>query len=93
MLLNVDDKPTIYPNALKHLSEEDVLDAWYSAAESVEREIGGEPRRWLSIGFCSKGSVGLVSVENDDGYMIIHAFSPVRKKFQKEIDAVKRRKR
>ena len=87
-----DTEPTIHPNALKHLGKEEVLEAWYSVVESYERQCEQEPKRWLSIGFCSKGAVELISVENGNNYLIIHAMCPVQKKFQEEIKHIKRRK-
>ncbi len=89
-MLSFDEEPKIHMHALKHLSEEDVLDAWYSAAESIKRSSNDDPARWLSIGFCAKGAVELISVENEDGFLIIHA-NKLTEKFRKEIDEVKRR--
>lgn len=92
MNLIFDTEPTIHPNALKHLSKQEVLDAWYSVVESYERQCAQEPTRWLSIGFCTRGAVELISVENGSNYLIIHAMCPVQKIFQEEIKQIKRRK-
>lgn len=91
MLLNFDDdEPKLHPHALKHLTREQVLDAWFSSQESVPRNCKDEPIRWLSVGFCSIGAVELISIELKDRYMIIHA-DKLQKKFWKEIEQIKRR--
>ena len=84
----------LHPNALKHLSEAEVLAAWSSVTKSVRRESDDEPPRWLSVGWLSDGrSVELISVETASGWLIIHANSPVQPKFAREIERVERRSR
>lgn len=86
--------PLMHPNALKHLSEREVLEAWASVTMSIRRESGGEPPRWLMVGWLSKCvSVELVAVETREGWLIIHAMMPVQKKFALEIERAERRKR
>ena len=53
-----------------------------------------EPPRWLAIGWLSDGrSVELVAVELVRGWLIIHALSPVQKKFWQEIEQARQRGR
>ena len=86
--------PLIHPNALKHLSQDEVLLAWSSVTESVQRESDDEPPRWLCIGWLGGGrSVELIAVETLVGWLIIHAMSPVQQKFANEIARTKRRTR
>lgn len=40
----------IHPNAKKHLTEKQVLDAWFAVTECIRRESEDEPPRWLAIG-------------------------------------------
>ena len=87
-----DDEPEIHPHALKHLNEEEVLEAWYSIVESVPRSLKDSPMRWLSIGFCTIGAVELISVELKDKFLIIHA-NELQDKFKKEVDKIKRRQK
>ena len=68
----------IHPNAKKHLTEKHVLSAWLAVA------IG-----WLPDG----RSVELVAVELVRGWLIIHALSPVQKKFWQEIEQARQRGR
>ena len=68
----------IHPNAKKHLTETQGL----AVTECVRRESEDEPPRWLAIGWLPDGrSVELVAVELIRGWLIIHALSPVQKKF------------
>ena len=84
----------IHPHALKHLSKEEVLEAWQSVTKSIKRNSKDEPARWLSIGWLENGkSVELVEVELEGTFLIIHANSPVQKKFAKEIEKIERRLR
>lgn len=81
----------IHPNALRHLSNEEVLQAWNSVVKSVRRESDDEPPRWLSIGWLANGkSVELISVETSFGWLIIHALSPVQPKFSRKIERIER---
>ena len=85
---------TLHPNALKHLSREQVLQAWGSVTKSVRRISDDDPARWLMIGFLDNGaSVELIAVETVRGWLIIHAMTPVQKKFAEEIRKVERRAR
>lgn len=87
-------KPTIHRNALKHLTESEVLSAWGSVSKSIRRESDDEPPRWLCIGWLPDGrDVELIAVEMIFGWLIIHAFSPVQPKFAKEIERTERRAR
>lgn len=87
-------EPEIHPNACKHLSESEVREAWFSVTECVRREAEDEPPRWLAVGWLSDGrSVELIAVELMTGWLIIHAFTPVQKKFKDEIERAKRRSR
>ena len=64
----------------------------YTAANG--REPKDEPPRWLAIGWLSDGrSVELVAVELVRGWLIIHALSPVQKKFWQEIEQARQRGR
>lgn len=84
----------IHPNALKHLSKEEVLAAWGTARESVRREREQDPPRWLSVGWLPDGrSVELIAVETSVGWLVIHAMSPVQPKFANEMEKAKRRRR
>lgn len=86
--------PEIHPNALNHLSRSELLLAWRSITKSIRRESNDEPPRWLSIGWLANGeSVEIISVETSSGWLIIHANSPVQKKFAREIEATERRTR
>lgn len=85
-------KPKVHPNALKHLSYDEVISAWYSTTKSIQRTKKEEPPRWLCIGWLPKGqSVELVAVETTEGWLIIHALSPVQSKFAQEIKKTERR--
>ena len=54
----------IHPNAKKHLTEKQVLGAWFAVTECIRRESEDEPPRWLAIGWLPDGrSVELVAVE------------------------------
>ena len=44
-------KPEIHPNALKHLSRGEVLQAWGSVTKSIMRQSPQEPPRWLMVGW------------------------------------------
>lgn len=84
----------IHRNALKHLSRDDVIAAWNAVVKHVKRESDDEPPRWLCIGWLPNGnSVELIAVENERGWLIIHAFSPVRPKFAREVRNTERRAR
>lgn len=84
----------IHPNALKHLTLEQVLEAWNSVGKSIKRESKDEPPRWLMIGWLSSGrSVEIIAVETTLGWLVIHAQSPVHKKFRDEIKRTERRAR
>lgn len=77
----------IHPNAKKHLTEKQVLSAWLAVTECIRRESKDEPPRWLAIGWLSDGR----SVELVRGWLIIHALSPVQKKFWQEIEQARQR--
>lgn len=89
----------IHPNAKKHLTEKQVLSAWLAVTECIRREPKDEPPRWLAIGWLSDGrsvelvAVELVAVELVRGWLIIHALSPVQKKFWQEIEQARQRGR
>lgn len=84
----------IHPNAKKHLTEKQVLGAWLAVSECICRESEDEPPRWLAIGWLPDGrSVELVAVELICGWLIIHALSPVQKKFWQEIERARQRGR
>jgi len=84
----------IHPHATKHLSEESVRQAWESVSICIRRESDGEPPRWLAIGWLPNGrDVEMVAVETVDGWLIIHAMSPVQPKFAREIEKAERRSR
>jgi len=78
-------EPEIHPNALKHLSRDEVLAAWNSVVKSIQRVSDDEPPRWLMIGW--------LAVETALGWLVIHAMSPVQKKFREEIEKTERRTR
>lgn len=70
----------IHPNAKRHLTEKQVLGAWFAVTECIRRESEDEPPRWLAIGWLPDGrSVELVAVELIRGWLIIHALSPVQR--------------
>ena len=81
--------PEIHPNALKHLTRDEVLSAWGNVVKSIQRASDDEPPRWLCVGW----SVELIAVETIFGWLIIHAMSPVQPKFAKEIAQTERRTR
>lgn len=84
----------IHPNALKHMSRDDVLAAWQSVTKSIMLASDDEPPRWLCVGWLPNGvSVEIIAVEQVGGWLIIHANTPVRKKFAKEIRDTERRTR
>lgn len=84
----------IHPNAKKHLTEKQVYGAWLAVTECIRRESEDEPPRWLAIGWLPNGrSVELVVVELIRGWFIIHALSPVQKKFWQEIERARQRGR
>lgn len=84
----------IHPNAKKHLTEKQVLGACLAVTECIRRESEDEPPRWLAIGWLPDGrSVELVAVELIRGWFIIHALSPVQKKFWQEIERARQRGR
>lgn len=84
----------IHPNAKKHLTEKQVLGAWFAVTECIRRESEDEPPRWLAIGWLPDGrSVELAAVELIRGWLIIHALSPVQKKFWQEIERARQRGR
>lgn len=90
----MDDEPSVHPNALKHLTHEEVLAAWYSVQERIRRESKDEPPRWLMVGWMPDGrSVELIAVELMSGWLIIHANAPVQPKFKAEIERTRRRSR
>ncbi len=45
----------IHPNAKKHLTEKQVLGAWFAVTECIRRESEDEPPRWLAIGWLPDG--------------------------------------
>lgn len=74
--------PEIHPNALKHLTCDEVLSAWGNVVKSIQRASDDEPPRWLCVGWLPDGrSVELIAVETIFGWLIIHAMSPVQPKF------------
>lgn len=82
----------VHPNARKHLTEEQVRIAWSMVTECIRREAPDEPPRWLAIGWLPDGrSVELIAVELETGWLIIHALSPVQKRFEREIESTRRR--
>ena len=84
--------PEIHPNALKHLSHEEVLSAWDSVTKCIQRASNDEPPRWLCVGWLPNGaSVELIAVETVFGWLIIHAMTPVQPKFAREIKMTERR--
>lgn len=84
----------IHSNALKHLSEDEVIFAWNSVVKCIRRESDDEPPRWLCIGWLSSGAtVELIAVETLTGWLVIHAKSPAQPKFLKEIELTERRSR
>ncbi len=87
-------EPLIHPNVLKHLSRAEVLEAWASVTKSIQKASNDEPPRWLMVGWLASGaSAELIAVETTDGWLAIHANSPVQKKFVKEIEETERRAR
>lgn len=84
----------IHPNALKHLGEDEVLEAWAGVSKCIRRESPQEPPRWLAVGWLRDGrDVELVAVETTEGWLIIHAKHPVEPKFANEIERTERRTR
>ena len=82
------------PTPKKHLTEKKVLGAWFAVTECIRRESEDEPPRWLAIGWLPDGrSMELVAVELIHGWLIIHALSPVQKKFWQEIEQARQRGR
>lgn len=62
----------IHPNAKKHLTEKQVLGAWFAVTECIRRESEDEPPRWLAIGWLPDGrSVELVAVELIRGWLML----------------------
>ena len=86
--------PQIHPNALKHLSRDEVLSAWGCVTKCIQRAGNDEPPRWLCIAWLSDGRpVELIAVETADNWLIIHAMTPVQPKLAKEIAQTERRAR
>ena len=87
-------EPEIHPNALKHLSRAEVLQAWGSVTKSIMRESPQEPPRWLMVGWLADGrDVELIAVETVSGWLVMHAMAPVQSKFAREIEDTERRSR
>ena len=85
-------EPEIHPNALKHLSRGEVLQAWGSVTQSIMRQSPQEPPRWLMVGWLADGrDVELIAVETVFGWLVIHAMAPVQRKFAREIEDTERR--
>ena len=85
-------EPEIHPNALKHLTEDEVRQAWWSVTKSILRESKDEPPRWLMVGWLPDGrNVEIIAVELMTGWLVIRAKSPVEKKFAQEIERTERR--
>lgn len=82
----------VHPNARKHLTERQVRLAWAAVTECIRREAPDEPPRWLAVGWLPDGrSVELIAVELRTGWLIIHALSPVQRRFAQEIERTRRR--
>ena len=63
--------PEIHPNALKHLSEAEVRQAWNAVAKSIQRCGTQEPPRWLMVGWLPDGrEVELIAVETVSGLLL-----------------------
>ena len=85
-------KPEIHPNALKHLSRGEVLQAWGSVTKSIMRQSPQKLPRWLMVGWLADGrDVELIAVEMASGWLVIHAMAPVQRKFVREIEATERK--
>lgn len=85
-------EPEIHPNALKHLSRREVLQAWGSVTKSIMRQSPQELPRWLMVGWLADGrDVELIAVETVSGWLVIHAMAPVQRKFAREIEDTERR--
>ena len=85
-------KPEIHPNALKHLSRGEVLQAWGSVTQSIMRQSPQEPPRWLMVGWLADGrDIELIAAETVSGWLVIHAMAPVQRKFAREIEATEGR--
>lgn len=85
-------EPEIHPNALKHLSRGEVLQAWGSVTKSIMRQSPQEPPRWLMVGWLADGrDVELIAVETVSGWLVIHAMASVQRKFAREIEDTERR--
>ena len=82
----------IHPNAKKHLTEKQVLSAWLAVTECIRRESKDEPPRWLAIGWLPDGRRACRGRACPWG-LIIHALSPVQKKFWQEIERARQRGR
>ena len=81
----------VHPNARKHLTERQVRLAWAAVTECIRREAPDEPPRWLAVGWLPDGrSVELIAVELRTGWLIIHALSPVQRRFAQEIERTRR---
>lgn len=81
----------IHPHALKHLTAEEVMSAWWSIQKCIQRQSDDEPPRWLAMGFLPSGkTVELVMVETLTGWLIFHAKSPAEPKFMREIERTER---
>ncbi len=98
-MIYFEDIPEIHPNALKHLTEEEVFYAWESIVKTIRRDNKKDPPQYLSIAFLEDGrSVELIYVEyfneekQETKWLIFHAMSPVQPKFQKEMSKIERRK-
>ena len=84
-------EPQIHRNALKHLTRDQVIEAWFSVTKCIRRESDDEPPRWLLVGWLPSGvSVEMVAVELVTGWLVIHAMSPAQRKFLAEIDRTER---
>ena len=79
----------IHPNVKKHLTEKQVLGAWFAVTECIRRESEDEPPRWLAIGWLPDGrSVELVAVELIRGWLIVMPCLQSRRNFGRRLNGL-----
>ncbi|NHM13511.1 hypothetical protein [Xiamenia xianingshaonis] len=86
--------PKIHKNALKRLDREEALSAWGNIVKSIQRASDDEPPRRPCAECLPDGrSVELTAVETVEGWLVVHANSPIQAKFANEIRNTERRAR
>ena len=78
----------IHPNAKKHLTEKQVLSAWLAVTECIRREPKDERRDGLRLDGSQTDEAWSLSRSSLSVGLIIHALSPVQKKFCRRLNGL-----